>query len=1030
MTAACAALGASLSGEPAQPFALPVKESAFELRARELFSMGENALDGRDWLGALSYFHELRGKLSSEVGTADYALVSALLAEACLGFQPQVPVTLSPAAGGGRIVPAKLSEEALSAPLPKSLPSATRNLIGLMRVRQRQFVGDWRGSEARAAELWGKDARESRLARLGDLYNWTLLAYMQSLSALADGKGEAEAAPLWRQVLRLGEERVERPPAPAPVRTGAEAAVQARRGETLARSPRRDVLPVEFVRLRACAFLAIGDDASAERELRQPGMSVYPAERAYLLLACLARQGKVREAEEQYARCVQEHPLRRDASPTLRMAWRKALWTLLEMRYATATQEGVEELLGELEPLLQPAERLRWLRLRLRAIDGQLSRLEASGEGGGGSALERIHSSCLKFSALFPGVCLPQWLSFVRELPESDRRDYYEQLAQVMCRLAQAQARAGNLNTAIELLELVGNSPEVGDALRYEAFMSLGDIAAGDVQRSIAAYRHCERLAGVSSAQKAEALYRASRQALTLADRASATASVRETMAREAESLLRRLCADYGDTPFGREAAYTLAEHLYGRRRYEDAATFYERYFMGGQADPARRDQARLRWSRCWRLLAESLQGAEAAPRREALLRKALSVLSLLRGDGVTAEVAAQAGLETYRVLMSQGEAQRAQAQLDGLIEAQTAARAYGDVLWIALYERMLNLYQRHELAAAAADGQRYEELRVQSRLESVPWERETFLLMGDIEAARAQWKRAASLYARLELLPSAAATPGAPDEQSLYAFCEAAFCLARAGELDSAYAQLRRHLEAAGAQLPRTYAYQGAMLLGDIKVQQRAFADAQAHFEQAQRVYGQDDTYKTNLARCRQGEMLLLSAEETLRRKPDRQRRELAIAQLEQASAIFAALLDVRRDDGAAAAAAAGSPQDHCFDLYLRAQYGLGGCFELAADDPNPDVAASARERALWCYKRICDHFIARARQGQALRSSRYYVKSLDSRIRLLTGTAAPPTRDVMDMVARLYEEYAELNLEGSILARHRAEKIRRSWR
>ena len=219
-------------------------------------------------------------------------------------------------------------------------------------------------------------------------------------------------------------------------------------------------------------------------------------------------------------------------------------------------------------------------------------------------------------------------------------------------------------------------------------------------------------------------------------------------------------------------------------------------------------------------------------------------------------------------------------------------------------------------------------------------------------------------------------------------------------------------------------------MLLGDIKVQQRAFADAQAHFEQAQRVYGQDDTYKTNLARCRQGEMLLLSAEETLRRKPDRQRRELAIAQLEQASAIFAALLDVRRDDGGAAAAAAGSPQDHCFDLYLRAQYGLGGCFELAADDPNPDVAASARERALWCYKRICDHFIARARQGQALRSSRYYVKRLDSRIRLLPGTAAPPTRAVLDMAARLYEEYAELNLEGSILARHRAEKIRRSWR
>ena len=90
MTAACAALGASLSGEPAQPFALPVKESAFELRARELFSMGENALDGRDWLGALSYFHELRGKLSSEVGTADYALVSALLAEVCPFDQPGV----------------------------------------------------------------------------------------------------------------------------------------------------------------------------------------------------------------------------------------------------------------------------------------------------------------------------------------------------------------------------------------------------------------------------------------------------------------------------------------------------------------------------------------------------------------------------------------------------------------------------------------------------------------------------------------------------------------------------------------------------------------------------------------------------------------------------------------------------------------------------------------------------------------------------------------------------------------------------
>ncbi len=1028
MTAACAALGASLSGEPAQPFALPVKESAFELRAKELFSMGENALDGRDWLGALSYFHELRGKLSSEVGTADYALVSALLAEACLGFQPQVPVTLAPAAGGGRIVPARLSEEALAAPLPQSLPTATRNLIGLMRVRQRQFVGDWRGAEARAAELWGMDARESRLSRLGDLYNWTLLAYMQSLSALADGMDEASATPLWRQVLRLGEERVERPTAQTTARSGAEAAVQARRGETLARSPRRDVLPVEFVRLRACALLAVGDDASAERELRQPGMSVYPAERAYLLLTCLARQGKAREAEEQYARCVQEHPLRRDAAPLLRLAWRKALWTLLEMRYATDTQEGVEELLGELEPLLQPAERLRWLRLRLRAIDGQLSRLESSGEAGAGSALERIHSSCLKFSALFPGVCLPQWLSFVRGLPESDRRDYYEQLAQVTCRLAQAQARAGNLNTAIELLELVGGSHDVGDALRYEAFMSLGDIAAGDVQRSIAAYRHCETLAGVSSAQKAEALYRASRQALTLAARSSASAAVRETMAREAESLLRRLCADYGDTPFGREAAYTLAEHLYGQRRYEDAAAFYERYFMGGQADPARRDQARLRWSRCWRLLAEGLQGAESAPRREALLRKALSVLTLLQGDGVTAEVAAQASLETYRVLMSQGETPRAQTQLDGLIESQAAARAYGDVLWAALYERMLNRYQRHELAAAAADGLRYEELRVQSRLESVPWERETFLLMGDIEAARAQWKRAAALYSRLELLP-AAATPGAPDEQSLYAFCQAAFCLARAGELDSAYAQLRRHLEAVGAQLPRPYAYQGAMLLGDIKVQQRAFADAQAHFEQAQRVYGQDDTYKTNLARCRQGEMLLLSAEETLRSKPDRPRRELAIAQLEQASAIFAALLDVRRDDGGAATAA-GPTQDHCFDLYLRAQYGLGGCFELAADDPNPDVAASARERALWCYKRICDYFIARARQGQALRSSRYYVKSLDSRIRLLTGTAEPPTRDVMDMVARLYEEYAELNLEGSILARHRAEKIRRTWR
>lgn len=1030
--AAGVALSAPLWSEPvAQPFAMPVKESAFDIATRELFAMSENALDGHHYHGALSYLCELRTKLAKDKGTADYALVSAMLAEACFGFQPQITVSLTPAAGGGSIVPAKLAQEALAAPRPAELAPATRAYIDLMQVRLCQFLQDWRGASQKARALWQGKAGETpqqRLERLGDLHNWTLLALMQSLTALADMEAdEARAVDIWRQVLELSKARAATLPAPQRAVDAAAAAIEVRRGEMLRRTPRRDVQEVEFIRLKGHAFIAVGDDVAAERELRHEAMSLYAEERAYLLLSSLARQGKEEEAEKQYERCCREYPLRQDASPLLRLAWRKALWTLLELRYAEEQEDGSEELLGELEPLLRPAERVRWLMLRLQVIAGQLRQLEPQGAASA-SRLEHIHSACLKYSTFFPGICLPQWRQAVGEFTPAQRQEYYQLLSQVTSRLAQAQAAAGNINTACELLEQIGASAEVPDRQRYEAYVALGDIAANDIKRSIAAYQKCEELKGVSLDQKAEALYRAAQLALEMSRRGSATKEVRAEMIVTAERLLRRLCAEYKGTAVAHEAAFTVGELFYQQHRYQEAMPFYEEFFGTESTNLARRDQARLRLSRCRRLHAESLADAKTA---EAQLRKALSLLSLLEKDGVSVEVTSQASLESYRVCMTLGENERAERQLDALLETVVNKKYYGEVLWVALYERMLNRYQRHQLKEAADDGRLYEELRIQSRLEVIPWERETLLLLGDIEAARAQWRRAASLYARVEHLPpSAGGNAAAPDEQALYAACEGALCLAKAGESAVAYAQLKAQQEAAGSSLPRFYAYQIAMRLGDLKVQMNAFSEALAHFEQAQLVYGQDDTYKTHVARCRQGEMLLFAAEKTLQGKPTAAQRTAAIRQLEQAAVIFAALFDVRKEDGGQRSGqrTSAAMQDHSFDLYLRAQYGLGYVLELAAEDAGADV--NLREQALACYRRICDYFIVRARQGQSLGSSRYYVKSLDRRIRLLTGSEKAPSRDVLDLVARLYDEYAELNLEGSLLARRRAEKIRQRRR
>ncbi|MBO4345238.1 MAG: hypothetical protein J5833_05765 [Victivallales bacterium] len=351
---------------------------------------------------------------------------------------------------------------------------------------------------------------------------------------------------------------------------------------------------------------------------------------------------------------------------------------------------------------------------------------------------------------------------------------------------------------------------------------------------------------------------------------------------------------------------------------------------------------------------------------------------------------------------------------LDELIDGRPEGEATSEVVWVALYERMLGNYQKTRLDQAFRDGELFLKLRG-DRQDMTPWAREFFVLFGDVQAARRRWTAASQLYLKLELLGKTEPM----DAMMQYAMYEAASCLFMNNEPAAADDILKKHFEGKTG-LDTHFLYESAMLQGKCRQANGDFEGARQCFERAQAVFGQSDTYKSSLAKCRQGEMLLMEAEAELNKQKNADRAS-AMKQLSRASEIFYNLLEPK--DGTAASTAAG--KDHCFDLYLRAQFELGECYENMMDGEN--VSNEARESALWCYRRIGDYFVAKFRDGDRVRSSRYYVRSIERRVSLLMGGVEPPSNDVLDTVARLYEEYSRMALPGSVMAARRAEELRK---
>ena len=383
-------------------------------------------------------------------------------------------------------------------------------------------------------------------------------------------------------------------------------------------------------------------------------------------------------------------------------------------------------------------------------------------------------------------------------------------------------------------------------------------------------------------------------------------------------------------------------------------------------------------------------------------------------GKATDSDVRNQAMLEAYRVSMAMGEEDVGQKMLDELIGGQQENEAVSDVVWVALYERMLGNYQKGRLEQAVADGELF--LRFRGNVqEMTPWAREFFVLFGDVQAARRQWKAASQMYLRLELLGKAETM----DSMMQYAMFEAANCLFLNNEPAVAETIIERHF-ADKTELETHYRYESLMLQGKCKQAQGDYNGAGKCFEKAQEVSGQSDTYKSCLARCRRGEMLLMEAEGELGKQKVGDQAE-AMKTLARASEIFSSLVEQKDSKDNTVAAV----KDHCFDLYLRAQFELGECYESMMNGENG--AKEARENALWCYRRIGDFFVAKYRDGDRVQSSRYYVRSVERRVNLLLGGNELPSKEVLDTVARLYEEYSRMALPGSDMAAKRAEELRK---
>lgn len=1000
----------SLRSEPATPFVMPVKAPAFEIKNQELLRMGENAMSAKDYTGAVTYLSELRGKLSGTRGSSDYVLVSSLLAEACLELPSSSTVQVS-SPEKGVVQASKLASTIMSENVPGDVTEAVRIHRQMVLGRYHQVRGDFASSAKVLEGIWGKDEDTSRVSRLGDLHNWTLLLWMQSLASLAERQSEERlAVPYWRRLLDLSTKRKELKAAATSPLSAAQQSVTARAGELLKRQPRMDVLECEFIRLRACAYLELGEYANAEKELKHESMSVYAMERQLMLLTCVASLGRRDEAESLFARCDREYGHSGSGS------WRLALWAMMSMYYKAGDYDRAEPLLVRLEPMIQPVQRYSWLMLRLACLHGRLhSVMNSPGEGNRVlvAVVDEIYNGVMKYSALFPESCHSTYMELVRGLSANRSSAYYGELSSLLYLLGSAVAKVGNENSAVEIFGRLGGSDKVSDGMRYQAYIELGKISVSDIGRSISAFKACESLKGIGAKERSDALYLAARRAL---EAAAGRDGLSEKMGHEAETLLKHLCHGYSETVKGIRASYELADFYYGRMRYEEAAAYYERYFMTNRelTQEMPHERSRLRWGRCWRLMAERAGKLSDTHRQN--LGRAESFLHLLQAPHVVLEIRLQSYLELYRIAMVLGDKERGAKHLDTLIGLSPQSESFtSEAFWVALYERMLGYYQAGDLQSALRIGEQYLGYRSKIRNDAcVAWSNETYVLLGDILSGLGTWRKASEMYQKLK---SAEVSP--TPEQFAYAMYEAGYCLFMDGDYSAANGLLEEHFNQ-GKSMSKKYAYQSAMLLGDVRSRRGEYSLARGHYARAQGVYGQEDTYKSNLATCKQGEALLLSAEVQLRKQGGSQS---AMGELEMASKIFVGLLEGKRVAGDASA-------DHYFDLFLRAQYRLGECYELIVSTGSGDAVSEARAQALWCYKRICDYFIERAKSGARLRSSEYYIKSFNRRVALLKSDNRAMTYDVMDMIARLYEEYAALNIEGSLVAKRQAEELRASWK
>ncbi|MBO4345237.1 MAG: hypothetical protein J5833_05760, partial [Victivallales bacterium] len=629
---------------------------AFEIKNRELLSMGENALASRDFAGAVNYFYELRDKLSSAPESGDYLLSSALLAEACLGFPSATDMELG-LPNKGKINTFSLAQSILAQKFPENADSSLKVYWQFLLARLQQTQGKIDDCLKTLSALWG-DAK-GRADRLKDLHNWVLLAYMQTLAAKAENLPEDQADPLWSNIVALSKERLtELKGIATNAEDEARKAVTAQAGQTLRRSPRQDALEVEFIRLKACALLETEHFEEALEELKRDSLAVYAAERNWLLAACLANLSRLAEAEAQYEKCERDFAPGKDAGALLAAEIRKAQWAMFNMYYKAEKFMDAEAFLEKLQPGLKENRKFDWLVLRMNVLKGRLNLLMARPadvpKAELSAEIDAIYNCALRYSFLFPDTCQANWKAVIGGFTPEQRKEYCQVHVVVLHVLGQAEAKIGNVNVAMELFDKICHSEEVDDSMRYESCMALGDIAASDIRRSIDAYRLCETLRGVSREQKANALFKAAGQALKEARRETAAKEVREAMGNESVEMLKRLCFEYTDTGMGLEAALQLADFYYEKGILKDALAFYERYFMSDKCNVARRDYARLRWGRSWRLLAERADGADKAKPSEENLQKALNMLTLLRdGEATDSDVRSQATLEAYRVALA-----------------------------------------------------------------------------------------------------------------------------------------------------------------------------------------------------------------------------------------------------------------------------------------------------------------------------------------------------------------------------------------